>query len=129
MFNDENIPSRDRLSVRMSSYWAEFAYSGSPGKGRGRLSPEWTSWSNDSASSDKYIIFDDESDGGIRMSGESITLNTLRERVLADTTFPDEAARSEMYDCLLAGTDVWQKQEFLALGGRVCDMETYNILK
>ena len=33
MFNNENLPDAIRLSIAMQSYWAEFAYNGSPGKG------------------------------------------------------------------------------------------------
>jgi para-nitrobenzyl esterase len=121
MFDENNIPGRDVLSQSMSSYWAEFAYSSSPGRGRSGTLPEWRSWSNESAGSEKYIIFDDENDGGIRMTSNAITLAVLHQRLLNDTRFPDSKSHSQMYDCLLQGTRYWNQQEFEALGGSHCE--------
>jgi para-nitrobenzyl esterase len=122
LFNEDNIPGRDTLSTRMSSYWAEFAYSSSPGK---RL-PEWTHWNNDGPHSPKYIIFDDEKDGGIRMTADAITLNVLRQRLLADTSFPDKISRSQMYDCLFKHSVEWDQREFAELGGAECEDELFG---
>ena len=81
MFNKENLPDAIRLSIAMQSYWAEFAYTGSPGKGRDENLPEWTPWSN---SGDKFLILDSEKDQGIVMS--DFELNRLSEfkRLYAD---------------------------------------------
>jgi para-nitrobenzyl esterase len=120
MFNEDNIPGRDALSNSMASYWVEFAYSSSPGKGRDGAEPEWTPWKNDSENSDKYIIFDDQRDGGIRMSSNAITMRVLHQRLLTDTRFPNSDLLSQMYDCLLKNTDLWNQQEFKRLGGSSC---------
>ncbi|MBT4520292.1 MAG: carboxylesterase family protein, partial [Halieaceae bacterium] len=120
MFDEDNIPGRDLLSQSMSSYWAEFAYSSAPGRGRSGTLPEWRIWSNESADSDKYIIFDDEKDGGIRMTSNAITLGVLHQRLLNDNRFPSKELHSEMYDCLLQGTQQWNLEEFEALGGSHC---------
>ena len=42
IFTKENEPGRKALSAQMMSYWAEFAYTGAPGRGRDRQLPEWT---------------------------------------------------------------------------------------
>tara|TARA_B100001564_G_scaffold108457_1_gene89959 strand:+ start:266 stop:2050 length:1785 start_codon:yes stop_codon:yes gene_type:complete len=65
MFNDENLPDAIRLSIAMQSYWAEFAYTGNPGKGRDNNLPRWNSWSN---LGDKFLILDSQNDQGIVMS-------------------------------------------------------------
>lgn len=88
MFNEENTPGRDVLSKSMSSYWAEFAHSSAPGRGRSGAQPEWRAWSNASADADKYIVLDDERDGGIRMTSNAITLAVLHQRLLNDKRFP-----------------------------------------
>ena len=65
MFNEENLPDAIRLSIAMQSYWAEFAYTGNPGRGRDNNLPKWNSWST---SGDKFLIFDSQNDQGIVMS-------------------------------------------------------------
>ncbi len=128
MFDERNIPGRDVLSRRMSSYWAEFAHTGSPGRGRGADLPDWRAWSNASDDSDKYIIFDDENDGGIRMTNKAVTLSVLHQRLLSDTRFPDADSHSQMYDCLLSGTSFWNKQEFESIGGSHCENMMFDSL-
>jgi len=128
MFDENNIPGRDLLSQSMSSYWAEFAHSSSPGGGRSGTLPEWRAWSNESAGSDKYIIFDDENDGGIRMTNNAITLAVLHQRLLNDNRFPSKELHSQMYDCLLKDTQYWNLGEFEALGGSHCKNGMFNSL-
>jgi para-nitrobenzyl esterase len=121
LFDDHNTPGRDALSKSMASYWTEFAYADAPGRGRGGEQPEWKAWSGETALSDRTILFDDVRDGGIRMSSEFLTMDELRERLLVDVRFPDEATRGEMYDCLLRGSEAWDEQEFARLGGVACE--------
>ena len=70
-----------KLSDQMMSYWAEFAYSGSPGKGRSNDLPEWTAWSDQ----DKYMILDSELDQGLIMSGDEITTSSIVSNLGKDT--------------------------------------------
>ena len=65
----------------MMSYWAEFAYSGSPGKGRSNDLPEWTAWSDQ----DKYMILDSELDQGLIMSDDEITTSSIVSNLEKDT--------------------------------------------
>lgn len=128
LYNSDNTPGRDALSASMSSYWAEFAYTGSPAKGRSGELPEWKPWSNNEESSGpKYIILDTARDGGIRMSYDAITLAVLHARLLSDGNFPDAQAKSRMYDCLFRRTPYWNRQEFNALGGAVCEDPLFGI--
>lgn len=60
-----NLERRRDLSLSMMDYWAEFAYSGKPGKGRSGTQPEWSEWSD---AGDNLMILDESSSGGIRMS-------------------------------------------------------------
>jgi para-nitrobenzyl esterase len=68
-----NAPGRKVVQDAMTSYWAEFAYSGNPGKGRDGTLPEWTAWPTDPAASDKLMVFDDPKAGGVRMSGDALS--------------------------------------------------------
>ena len=82
MFNDENLPDAIRLSIAMQSYWAEFAYSGDPGKGRDNNLPKWNSWSR---SGDKFLILDSQNDQGIVMSDFELKRIDEFKRLYADS--------------------------------------------
>ena len=82
MFNDENLPDAIRLSIAMQSYWAEFAYTGKPGKGRDNNLPKWNSWSN---SGEKFLILDSQNDQGIVMSNFELKRIDEFKRLYADS--------------------------------------------
>jgi para-nitrobenzyl esterase len=44
LYDPATNPGRDRLSDAMMSYWANFAYTGRPGRGRDGTLPEWRPW-------------------------------------------------------------------------------------
>jgi para-nitrobenzyl esterase len=121
LYDSDNTPGRDALAANMSSYWAEFAYTGAPGRGRGGDLPEWTPWSNATPTSARYILLDTASGGGIRMTSDAITLEVLHARLLSDDAFPDTRAKGRMYDCLFRNTPHWKPDEFNALGGAGCE--------
>jgi para-nitrobenzyl esterase len=70
---EENAPGRKVVQDAMTSYWAEFAYSGNPGKGRDGTLPEWKTWPADPTTPDKLMVFDDPKAGGVRMSGDALS--------------------------------------------------------
>jgi para-nitrobenzyl esterase len=84
LFNALNRGGREALSAAMMSYWAEFAYNGSPARGRARDLPEWSAWDGTSESAPKYAVLDTEEGGGIRMASETWTLERVVGHVLAD---------------------------------------------
>ncbi len=128
LFSGDNIPSRTELSKKMSSYWAEFAFNSSPGKGRDGTQPEWQPWSEEGGEG-KFVMLDGELGGGIRMNNDAITFAVLKERLLEDAAFPDAAAKSRTYDCVFKESRYWDEEEFLSLGGEVCDIPIFQFLK
>jgi para-nitrobenzyl esterase len=120
LYNKSNEVGRVALSGSMSSYWAEFAYSGSPGRGRSGTEIEWRPWDNSTPAGDKFIVFDTPEDGGISMSNNYITLQALKYRLLADTSFPSQKDHCGMYVRLFAGTDLWDGGEYEYLGKCGC---------
>ena len=107
VFSDANLPGRLELGGKMSSYWAEFAYSGSPGFGiLGSQTVEWTAW-DDSPGGNKMITFDTEADGGVGMSDLTITLQDVKDRLLLETGFTTQEQHCGMYAELFAGTELW----------------------
>ena len=119
IFNDNNAPARIALSDSMSSYWAQFAYKGAPGKGISGLDPEWSAWDK-MPEGDKFIIFDSLEGGGIRMSKDIITMQSLKARLLSETEFPSQKDYCALYTKLFAGTDLWSEEEYLHLGKCGC---------
>lgn len=118
VFNDENRPGREALSAAMMSYWTEFAYSGDPGRGRNGTLPLWSAWDDASADADKFIVFDTQADGGIRMSSDSVTTRTLVARLGSDPRIES----SEQRCTLLAQMRQWGGQgvEQLDLASAEC---------
>jgi para-nitrobenzyl esterase len=120
VFSEESLPGRQKLGGSMSSYWAEFAYSGSPGFGRLDSEPvEWAAWDN-SPGGDKLVIFDTEADGGIRMDNFTITHEDLKSRLLSETGFTTQQQHCDMYADLFHGTDLWSDAEYATLGAEGC---------
>ena len=67
LFTEDNLPGRDELSNAMMSYWAQFAYTGNPGRGRNGKLAQWKLW--DSApSGERTLLLNTKDHKGIRMS-------------------------------------------------------------
>ncbi|HYC22676.1 MAG TPA: carboxylesterase family protein [Candidatus Bathyarchaeia archaeon] len=79
IFTAQNAPGRQALSQAMMSYWAEFARSGAPGRGRHNDLPEWTAWDSSRPDAPKTLVLDTPADGGIRMAA----IEETRESVIA----------------------------------------------
>jgi len=92
LFDDGNAPGRLALSDAMQSYWGQFAWTGSPGRGRDGRRPMWTAWDPSRPDADKYVVFDTEAGGGIRMSHETESTGALIAELARDPAF-DDAAR------------------------------------
>ena len=116
----EAKPARNALSASMMSYWANFAYTGSPGRGRDGHEIEWTGWKNGDAENERLLIFDSHTDGGIRMSPLRLTREGMRERVLNDTSFTDQAAHCRTYRQLFSDDD-FRQNEYATLGKAGCN--------
>ena len=80
----------EAVSTSMMSYWAQFAYTGDPGRGRSGEEVEWTEWQNGEPNQQRLMIFDSVLDGGNRMSAEQITEEMLKTRSLKDGPFIDK---------------------------------------
>ncbi len=120
VFSEESLPGRQQLGASMSSYWAEFAYNGSPGFGRLNSNPlEWKKWDNRQGG-EKTVIFDTETDGGIRMTNSIITLEGLKYRLLSETGFTTQTQHCDMYSDLFYTSDLWSDEEYETLGADGC---------
>lgn len=89
LFKDRN--ARHKLSQSIMSYWAEFAYSGNPGRGRSGDLTQWSAWPGADAAKDKnrLLLLDSENDGGITMSNLHMTRRSIADELAADERFDD----------------------------------------
>jgi para-nitrobenzyl esterase len=121
LFDKDNESARLYLSRAMMSYWAEFAYSGNPGRGRDGKLPEWSGWSTDG---NKLLILDTPLDGDVRMSADGVTAQMLKDRLASDPNLTDQAERCRLYAGLFAlsfQTDEFaNEQEYRQLGKEGC---------
>lgn len=108
MIGSKNLVSVTQLSNAMMSYWAEFAYSGRPGRGRSRNLPLWNEWSESSADSPKFIIFDTVADNGIRMSSDSLTKSGLMAAIAIDPEIIDFKDKCELVDTAIQYDDLME---------------------
>ena len=99
------------------SYWAEFAYSGNPGKGRDNAQAEWQPWAS-GIGEDRVLLLDTTTDGGIRMSPLLVTWETIRQDLLADDRFDSSAARCNLYQRMFKGALTSSAEDMASLG---CD--------
>ncbi len=108
-------PARDALSNSMMSYWTEFAYSGNPGTGRDGKEVRWLPWGTDGQRS----IILDTTPPGIRMSPDLITIDSLKQRLLADTSITDQVEWCSTYARLFRGAS-FDNDEYARLGKEGC---------
>jgi para-nitrobenzyl esterase len=108
-------PARDALSSSMMSYWTEFAYSGDPGTGRDGKEVRWLPWDNEGQRS---IVFDTPP-SGIHMTGDLITIDGLKDRLLHDASITDQTEFCSTYAQLFRGAN-FDNDQYLHLGKEGC---------
>jgi para-nitrobenzyl esterase len=92
LFDEDNAPGRLALSETMQSYWGQFAWTGSPGRGRDGKLPVWSAWDPSQPTAGKYIVLDTAAGGGIRMAHEIESTSALIAELSRDPAW-DTAAR------------------------------------
>ena len=94
-FTKANAPGRLALSDTMMSYWANFAATGSPGRGTDGKLPEWKAWSNAPADP-ALMVFDSPAGGGARMIPGGETPEKVITDLMADPSLKTDARRCEV---------------------------------
>ncbi len=95
LFTDANKAGREEVADAMSSYWANFAWTGAPGKGRDGKLPEWKPVDL-ADGGDKQIVFDTAAGGGVRMDAHTITKPELLAQFASDPRM-DDTLRCEIF--------------------------------
>jgi para-nitrobenzyl esterase len=100
LFDPDRKAAAITLSDAMMSYWAQFARTGDPARGVGGDLSEWRAWPSAAAAGGRFLVLDTPADGGIRMSGESLTREGLLERLVEDPRFESWEERCEVIEQL-----------------------------
>jgi para-nitrobenzyl esterase len=95
IFTDENLAGREELSRRVSSYWAQFAYAGDPGRGRRDDLPQWTAW--DTSPGGHKTMHLDTGAEGLRMGSEPLTPQAVEASVASDPRLKTPRERCWVY--------------------------------
>jgi para-nitrobenzyl esterase len=120
LFDGEERAGYEDLSKSMMSYWAEFAYTGDPGSGRGGEEPHWTAWDDSAERAPKFILFDSEAGGGLRMSSEAVAQEEVIERVSTDPRFESWRERCEVYKDYVGWVASLSEEEYRSVGEGAC---------
>ena len=121
LYTADNRAGRVQLSDAMMSYWAQFAASGRPGRGRDGKLPEWPAWSAATAAP-QYLLFDTAPHGGIRAGDEPAS----REGVVAlmELQEPAGPAACAMFRATFRQiVDPWADAAWLRFRNGYCAMQ------
>ncbi len=130
IFTDDNEATRLILSQQMMEYWANFAYTGQPGKGRSGELAEWSAWQTEEADDSQKannseeannalgqtMIFDTVSDGDVRMAPSEVNFARLKARLAADQSITDAKERCQLYAQMFNYGAQFDQQEYDGLG-------------
>lgn len=116
-YNRANAEGRKALASAMMSYWANFAYTGSPAKGRLNDLPEWRPWQADG---ENLILLDAGDDARIQMAEVRTNVADIKRELAVDDVLSTQQDKCEAFATLfLHGyqtSDFWNADEYQALG-------------
>ncbi len=84
LFDEANRPGREKLSMAMMSYWAEFAATGRPGTGGDGRLPNWSAWTLEAP---RFMVLDTAEGGGLRITEGRDSVDAIVATILADSSY------------------------------------------
>jgi para-nitrobenzyl esterase len=115
IFTDRNEAGRQELSSAMRGYWAEFARTGKPGRGGKPNGVEWTAWDASAPSAPKFAVLDTPLGGGVRMSNETLTTQSVLDSLAADQRLADPRDKCAVYYAMANFSRGFTKAQYRAL--------------
>lgn len=116
----EDRESAAKLSRQMRSYWANFAHHYQPGTGQDGDLPEWKPWGQGSGEP-KYIVFDSERDGGLRMERDQIDQAWVVARAGNDPRLLNDEERCRVYKNMVQWSEALSPEAYTRVGGGMCE--------
>ena len=119
IFGPENLPGRKFVSDAMMSYWAEFAYTGTPGRGRAQGLPLWRAWREAEDGEGEFIVFDTPDGGGIRMSSQTVSRQDVIDAVDGEDSLA-QAEKCRVFFDLFRHSEDWSPATYREMGRVGC---------
>ncbi|MDP6980801.1 MAG: carboxylesterase family protein [Myxococcota bacterium] len=125
VFDDERERDNRWLSDQMMSYWSNFAYEGTPGRGRANDQARWAPWSSAAEGGETFMVLDAPQDGGVRMSTDApLTREGVIAGVADDARLGDRPdVRCEVYRQLLAWGNDMTADEYARVEQGICQRD------
>ena len=120
VFDESKRAGNAELSRRMMSYWAHFAHTGDPGRGRDGNQLRWEPWSNAGEAAAKYMVFDSQEGGGLRMASETVPRDQVIARVVGDSRFPSWRERCAVFRSFVRWSERMDQAEYESVGDGAC---------
>jgi para-nitrobenzyl esterase len=117
IFTDANLPGREALSAQMSGWWAQFARSGDPGRGRAGGLPEWLRWDD----TPRLMVLDTPAGGGSRASSEEVTRAGVIAAIDADPRLPAQRDKCRVFWTLAKLRRGLTPAQYPTVGARGCE--------
>lgn len=117
LFGTSTKEERQSLSKTMMGYWTNFAYSGSPNTGPTKHLPEWKAW-NPQSDNNKFLVLDSPPQG-MRMSGEELFSEQLKQALAQDSIITSQQERCALFRQMFVARDLSQlnQEEYLGFAG------------
>ncbi len=115
----EDQASAATLSEQMRSYWANFAHSFRPGQGQQGELPEWKPWGV-GREAPKYMVFDTQLDGGLRMETDQVDQAFVFERAARDPRLFDDEERCRVFKNFVQWSEALTVEQYAQVNGGVC---------
>lgn len=122
IFSADTALTREALSARLMSYWAEFARHGRPGRGGDGSQPNWAPWTSspdDESGTASLLVLDTEADGGIRIVASRLSTDHVIAAVDAEPDL-DQNEKCELFYDLFSGSSDWSAERYRGIGRRGC---------
>ena len=116
LYDKKKTQERDRLSLSMMSYWAEFARSGNPSTSNNSNLPKWTSWKSGGLDSFRIMILDTLSSGGPRMDKSYVPISNLVSIFDEDIRSNEVDDKCEFLNIAYSWVDNWKVKNNSCLG-------------
>ncbi|MBK7948446.1 MAG: carboxylesterase family protein [Deltaproteobacteria bacterium] len=111
--------SAERLSHAMRSYWANFAYTHDPDRGRNDDLPDWEPWSNE-PEAPKYLILDSDRDGGIEVGTDRIDASLVLARAERDPRLASDEERCRVFRNFVQWSEALTPEGYAAIASGAC---------
>ena len=108
IFPDANQEKFEQASMSMRSYWANFAYTGNPGRGQNNDLEIWKQWDSSANDVPRIMIIDTDE---IRMQNDKLSMAHLKQQFLAEDFTNNPQGACEMYERIFRG-DAYSQSEF-----------------